>query len=548
MSSTLQHVSINEENRQLPTVGVAFGSDRYAPAQAQAMSERAERLQREYGKDSVLKINGQTVDPLVGAAAVHNAYMRRFGHAPVVRPFGPYGATEKSFTLQEFRFMLRTGDTVLEHELNSHRVWPAEAISEYLETHHPEIEQPRYVKDSDRDRLAKLMRSTLPIVGAPTRTINVPWGAAEYPADPDRNIEAGDIWVICTEADGSEYGSRRNVARFVIVSTLQFKTEVDEFYDLVLSEVPKVYANRYLVIGSQGTGNVSFLDPYTRVNRREVVHTQEMTEELDIRIRGPLRYTEQARRIDPRMLNRKSLFVGEAGTGKTMTTLLLGQEALENGWTIIQCQPGDEHQFAEIMRFAAMHEKVICIIEDLEKMMPDTEGLTSQQRLAARSKLLDMFDGGEIKGKEIQFWLTSNYPNLWISAMARPGRVDAYFEFQPLDRPGFEKLIRVKLGTRLGDVDFDEIWNEIGGMSSSFLAAVADYAREGLLGKEDGHLLVTADIKPIIRGLKRQYEWYEHLKAQETAAREQSVSEWSDTWVGQTLGRELDKRGMAVAK
>lgn len=540
----MSNATISHEERESLSVGIAYGDVRYAPQIADAVNRWSWDAQEEYGKDSVLTVNGQPIDTLVGAAAVRNAFIKKFGTEPKGIEFRGQLPVTKPFDMQQFKYQMRDEETVLETELESERIWPVARLSEYLDRCAPEFEQPRVIRAEHRPILLQAVKDTLKIVGAPTYRVSVPQGAIEYPPNGS-HIKPEDIIMVCSEADGDQYGHPRPVARFIVIAKKQFAEEVDEFYELVLDEVAKVYSNRYLVLGKGG--RVSFIDPWTKLRRDELILNSTMMEEFEGRIFGPIRNVERARKIDHRILNRKFLFAGEAGTGKTMSTLLVAMEGLENGWTIVQIQPGTDAEYVESLNFASILTPVIVIAEDLEKMMPDTEGLTTKQRLEARSKLLDLFDGGEVKGKEIIFLFTTNYQDIWISAMARPGRVDGYWVFEPLDREGFEKLARIKLNGMIGDdIDFDALWEDVKGMSSSFLAALADYARDFTLGHEVGYLLTTDDLKACVRVLARQNTWYTALCESEAAGKVQTVPEFYDAMVRPTVVDVLSSAGFTV--
>jgi SpoVK/Ycf46/Vps4 family AAA+-type ATPase len=176
----------------------------------------------------------------------------------------------------------------------------------------------------------------------------------------------------------------------------------------------------------------------------------------------------------------------------------------------------------------------------MEKSMPDLQALTTKQQHEERSKLLDRIDGGQTKGKEVMWILTTNYPKMWISAMARPGRTDTYLVFEPLDRPGFEALLRKKIGPWLADdVDFGELWELIGDMSSSFLSGFIKKATKYLLGKQEGYRLGNVELASAARSLRRQWEWYDELHTSEESAQQPTLQQAADSLFSPIIQREL---------
>jgi hypothetical protein len=207
--------------------------------------------------------------------------------------------------------------------------------------------------------------------------------------------------------------------------------------------------------------------------------------------------------------------------------------------------PGSDKDQEECKNFIAGLTPVLGIIEDLESYMPDTEGLTTKQSNEERSKLLARIDGGETKGKEVMWILTTNFPDLWIDAMARPGRTDGYWEFEPLERAGFERLVRMKLGSKLSDdVDFDDIWALVSDMSSSFLSGLVDKARSYTLGKGDDYKLSNEDLTACVRGLSRQWGWYGRLRDAAAQRRVETVPEFYDRVVRPVVKDELASVGI----
>jgi hypothetical protein len=538
------HATINYEDRETLTVGLAHGDVKHLSKIAHTVNLAAEDAQEEYGKDAVLTVNGQPIDPLVGAAAVRAAYLKMHGIEPIGVEWQGMLPVTKPFLTQERLYRMKDGSTVTETVLESPRVWNAEKLSLYLFEWHPGFVQPKAVYASHRKMLLAEVLTGLEIIGMPTRNVDVPWGGVTWPVNDDGT----QMTIVCTEKPGNEFGlPNQMVARFIVIAKKMYAEAVDEFYNLVMEEVRKVYQGKFIV---WNRGKKSYEDVWTKVKPDELILNHDMEDEFESRIYKMVRNVDECRRTDRRMLNRKFVFAGEAGTGKTMATLMIAMKALISGWTVVQIQPGDDDDYAAAMEFVAQLDgPVMVIAEDLEKMMPDQEGLTTKQRMEERSKLLDRFDGGQIKGKEIVFLLTTNYPKMWISAMARPGRTDGYWEFLPLDRDGFEKLMRIKLGSRLDDsVDFDAVFEYVKDMSSSFLAAMADYARDDTLGEGPDYKLTTDRLIVLTRGLSRQHNWYVDLKDIEDADRQPTMAEYYESVVGPVVDARFAAAGFATVK
>lgn len=544
---------ITFEQRTEPLeVGLAFGAEENSEYIADAVVTWSDAMQAEAGTDETILVNGQPVRPLVLAAAIRNAYVRMFDCEPIGIPFMGMPPLTKRLDAQEFVYKMLDGTIVKEFALNDHREWPLERISRYLEENAPEFQQPKYPQPHHRAELLAELRKGLDMISAPSRVINVPWGGIVHPANKN-------FIIAILEADGSEYDVDHTVGRMVIIAKKKNQALVDEFYETVLEELKtnSVYQGRMMSVDE--FGRITFVNPFEGVRPNEIIIRQDMRYELEHECFGPIRHLDDVRKIDPRMFNKKFVFAGPVGTAKTITSYWAAQEALKNGISVVAITSTTDEGFDRAKKIAAQVAPVLFLVEDPEKTIVSSGGASQKEQLQQRSRLLDQFDGGDTKGKEVMWILITNFPKLWIPGMARPGRCDGYFWFEALDRQGFEQFLRLKLGARLSaDIDFDALWEmgpegaKVKDMASSFLAGLADKLRAYSLGKGADYTISQDDLAAAIRGQARQWGWFTELEVIEESKQETTLHGFFDSVtrpvVTDVVSAELTARGLISNK
>ena len=516
------------------TIGLDHSAEEKPAKYAKAAVAWANDQEMEYGYDNVPKsMEGTPYDELDGAAAFARACRRIFGMDPMGMNWGPNPPIMRQVQVQEFEYLAADFDLILESELNDPVIWSLQRVAEYLEKNAPHFQIPKYLVESDRQLLLDEMVKTLEIVGAPVKTIYVPWGAVSIPG-------LDGISVFLTGEPGEPHGYEGSVFRLAILGKRKDRKKIDQIVEAVTEELKtrSIFKGRCFVFEK---GVVTFHDPFAATKPEELIFSTEMMNTINNEVFNLIRHSEEALHRSHSLLNSKIVAAGEPGTGKTEFTNWTAQEALRNGFTAAFMHPGSDKDLDDFKKIIARQTPVLGIIEDLESYMPDTENLTTKQIHEERSKLLARFDGGQTKGKAVLWLYTTNFLDQWSAAMARPGRTDTFLLFKPLDFDGFVRLLDRKIGSNLPeDIDYSDLWARLSAMSSSFLSSgLVQKSIKYTLGKGAAYRLTNDDMAAIIASLNDQWEWYKNLMDNESTSYTPTFSQVLDQAITPVLQREI---------
>ena len=260
----------------------------------------------------------------------------------------------------------------------------------------------------------------------PGQTTQIPWGEIEFP------ILGGTF-----ELGGSFDAEWGPLFQLTFSGPKKKEAEVEGIFKLVQDELESysIYKGKAI----NGADMPQYLDPST-VDRKNVVYAKEVERSLIGLLWHPLRYTKEARKQNI-SLKRSILLGGAYGTGKSLAAMLTAQEALNNGWTFIQCRPGKD-DLDQVMKTAQLYQPAVVFYEDVDTIAANGEPLAVQ-------KLLDTFDGISSKGTELIVVLTTNHVDRIHKGMLRPGRMDGVIEIGPMDSYAAARLMLSKLDGKL---------------------------------------------------------------------------------------------------
>jgi hypothetical protein len=484
------------------------------------MTDRGFDLAQPYEIDMYPKsLRGGYYTPEEGAFAFYNAFIKTFRQEPIGEGRPP---KDLIIQIQEFVYADPTGARHAESEINNPRIWTTKRLYEYVEEHCPAVAAElgaasRFVSHENFDVLLAAMKSTLTVVQAPVRELQVPWGVVKYPGNDSIKIYPTENTEDFPEP----------VFRLRLLAKKRYMKEVQEFVDAVTHELHhnNLYRGRCF---NWNKGTVSYFDPFAATDPSRLVFSRKCTTVLDNEILSPIRYSEKAREINKQLLSQKIILSGMPGTGKTELTNVVAQICLQNDTTVGYLEPGsnldDLNQFSGFM---SKNSPGLKVIEDIETYMPDTEGMTKKQALEARSLILSIFDGASSKSLSMHTIVTTNYKEVISSAMLRSGRCDVFLNIEAPDREAFEKLVRMHIGKYLPeDIDFDALWKEIGNMSSSFLSnGLITKGQKYALKGDDNYKLTPEDFEDMIRSLRDQFELYEENANSERSRQKDNLTE-----------------------
>jgi hypothetical protein len=484
------------------------------------MSERGYDLAQPYEIDMYPKsLRGGYYTPEEGAFAFYNAFIKTFHQEPIGEGRPP---KDMIIQIQEFVYSDPTGERHAESEVNNPRIWTTKRLYAYVEEHCPAVAAElstasKFVSSENYEVLLNAMKSTLTVVQAPVRELQVPWGVVKYPGNDSIKIYPTENTEDFPEP----------VFRLRLLAKKRFMKEVQEFVDAVTHELHhnNLFRGRCF---NWNKGMVSYFDPFEATDPSRLIFSRKTTTILDNEILNPIVYSTKAMEINKQLCSQKIILSGPPGTGKTELTNIVAQTCLRNDVTAGYLQPGsnldDLNKFSEFM---AKNSPGMKVIEDIETYMPDTEGMTQKQALEARSLILSIFDGASSKSLPVRTIVTTNYKETLPSAMLRSGRCDVFLNIEAPDREAFEKLVRMHIGQYLPeDIDFDALWREIGNMSSSFLSnGLITKGQKYALKGDDNYKLTPEDFEDMIRSLRDQFDLYEERTVDERAHQKDNLSE-----------------------
>lgn len=468
------HVNHTQEADQ-----IQIPSKATPPKAARAVTDWAEDQAKEYKKQQKF-----THRPWDGAAAFNRAMMRVFGtHGSGMMTGGGFFSPANppqliSVDEQVLIYSDRLGNKVNEHLLLNKEKFSIVKLVKYAGD--LGIAVPSPFSEEDRLNIVSALIKQFEVVGTYVGTIQVPWGAVEIP-----DLGLAELSGTMDE----DYGPSFHLS----VTAPKSKTEkVQALFAVIEDELKhrSVYKGR--AIDSAGD-NPRFYDPFV-IDRNSIIYAEELEHQVEKLMLNPIKYTEKAR--SKRLLKRQHLLTGDYGTGKSLTMLYAAQVALKNGWTVIRYNPLKD-KLDSVFKLARMYQPAIVLAEDADAF----SDVSNPQSV---SELLDAFDGMLAKGGEITTIMTTNHPSSITKGMLRPGRIDSLIMFTPLDRPGVEKLYKLKVDEIDQAVDFDNVYGANEGYSPAFVAESINRVNVYGLDKDDTEAVSEEDLIFAAQSLRPQ--------------------------------------------
>lgn len=267
--------------------------------------------------------------------------------------------------------------------------------------------------------------TTIDIPNGHNSTIAVPWGSFKF--------DAIDAIVSCQQTTDEEFGTLFELS---IDAPRKFRNEVSGLLLAVESELAEnsIYRGKAL----DGSVMPNFIN-VEDVNLDSLVFNHITESQIRTNLWTLLDNTPEMRNLGV-SLKRALLFIGDYGTGKTITGLATARIATDNQWTFIKARPGKDN-LIEVMQTARLYQPAVVFYEDVDQLTNETTGDTPL------SEVLDAFDGIEAKDAELIVVLTTNHPERIRKAMMRPGRLDSIIEFGVYDEDAILRFLEVYLDT-----------------------------------------------------------------------------------------------------
>lgn len=299
---------------------------------------------------------------------------------------------------------------------------------------------------------------------SPTDHEQVPWGEVNFP------MYEATFTVTSTHDD--DFGS---LFHLVVEAPRKYRKEIEGIFNYLehyLSE-NSIYRGKAIYGGE----NPEFVD-VDQVDPDAIVYNADTFAQLDAHVWVPIKHTDTVRNLGI-SVNRKVLFGGPFGTGKTLGCMLTAKIAAANAWTTVICRTGKDDP-SQVMQTAALYGPAVVVIEDLDV---HAEGGTK----ADISRMLEMLDGVTSKGREIVCLFTTNHVEDIQRGAMRPGRIDAVIQIGMLDVEAFKKLVTLSVGDFLDKkVDWEAVATAFDGFLPAFVKEAAVRSQRYTMARNNG--------------------------------------------------------------
>ncbi len=290
-------------------------------------------------------------------------------------------------------------------------------------------------------------------------------------------------------------------------STLQAivnKSEVKKVEDF-LAKVKKSLEISSIYRGKALTSAREFMD-LSAINPDLLVYNSRILRELKENLWVLIEKKEECKAAGAQ-IQRKVLFEGKYGTGKTMALLATAKKAVENGFTFIYLEPTLADVSGIINRMLKLCQKYqpsILAIEDFDR----------EQRVGdvfAVGRLMTAIDGVLSKDAETIIILTTNFKDKIAGGFKRPGRIDKTINFNIFESEDAARLLQIVIPVHFQSLSID--WSVVGKaashMTPAFIKEVGTGSKLAAIsraGKGKNPMVTQEILLNVIEGLQDQHK------------------------------------------
>lgn len=319
-------------------------------------------------------------------------------------------------------------------------------------------------------------------------TAQVPWGELRVSA------LANAVITFAT----SEDDTLGTVFHMTVTAPRGLESNIEMLFAAIEMELAEhsIYRGKLIRVG--GGTEPKFVDPEAlRKECKKAVYAADVERALHANLWSPMRRTADFRR---RGLSLKQgvLAYGTFGTGKSLAGGITALVAVENNWTAILAESGDD--LRELLELAAMYGPAFVFCEDI-----DTVASTDSDEI---EEMLEAFDGVVTKGREVLLLATTNNVGQLHAGMMRPGRFDVLIEIGALDTGSIERMICTNIADSEldGGIDYDKVAEAMAGFTPAFAVQAIVRAQKYALLDGDTVRLGTQHFVDAAAELRRHEE------------------------------------------
>ncbi len=246
--------------------------------------------------------------------------------------------------------------------------------------------------------------------------------------------------------------------------------KVEQFFDAI----EKTLKTKSIYKGKAITADHNFVD-FSENHRDGMVYSEAVMRDLEAYVWSIIAQSDLCAKSGI-PLQRKILFTGPYGSGKTMAAIITAQLAVKHGWTVVYLSPTELEsiQALKLMyEFTRLYVPAVVIIEDI-----DAEQRRTQTDFTYRRNL-EVFDGFVSKKCRIVTIMTTNRPKEIGAAMQRPGRIDTTIDFSRFNQEDAVRLLRKHIsdGIQSSDIDWETVGIACREYAPAFVLEVATSAK-----------------------------------------------------------------------
>jgi len=232
--------------------------------------------------------------------------------------------------------------------------------------------------------------------------------------------------------------------------------------ETLLQKVHDRIKNRSIYRGRAFNVLQDFLD-LSSVHEEALTYNADLFRELDGNVWTLMDQREACRKAGTK-LQRKVVFAGPHGSGKSLTAMLTAKKAVESGWTFVMVGSEMSSVKAVIMALdlARKYQPSIVLIEEFDQSAHEGD-------FHAIGRLMSVIEGAMNRTGELIVIMTTNYPEKIHSSLQRPGRIDRIIYFDKFTVEDIGRLLQKVVPRDLlpGDID----WNAVGKACESYTPA-----------------------------------------------------------------------------